>query len=409
MPYDHRSVGNSGGEARRIWISCAVVVATLFLKGCSSSELQAGFQDQRSIDPAGMGGLPGDSGAAGGGNARAGQGSLASSSGTGGKPVSGTSGTGGAFSSASGTGGWAGAGTFPAAGSSSGGSVSSAYCQGGFPKLSHRGRTFTPGVTPYESLPLSCCRAYGVNLHVPPSRGFDVSIELILMTDIHQVGEYSAGPGSGVRAVVHRGEDLRTSLEETGARGSVRSFGIASETGEPQIGLCLEVIQRSSDLFGTKLYVPKIALQGPRSGKRFQFFLLKDSQIGSRTAASQALEDLVLEEAPILDLNQIAFVEPASGIIGLNPGQSIGDALRARLGKPLGLPFVVVADGERRYLGTFYTNLSSFSPEGPSVQVEAISSNNFRLRPSLNAPDARFTGPILTVLSETGKLLPQTH
>jgi len=114
----------------------------------------------------------------------------------------------------------------------------------------------------------------------------------------------------------------------------------------------------------------------------------------------------VLADRPLLDLNRIAYVEKATTKIGFNPGQKIGDSLRTQLGTPLGLPFVVVADGIRIYLGTFFASLSSIGPTGPNASVEDITSDGFTLLAPWRGADPRNDDRILKALTETGKLVP---
>ena len=200
--------------------------------------------------------------------------------------------------------------------------------------------------------------------------------------------------------------DLLTLATAINSRGSLHVFGLDATTNNWALGLCLEVIDASTDLSGTKLYVPKVTIGSFESSKRFQLFLLKDSTLRSDGVANQRLDDLVLAESPVLDLNRIAYVEKATTKIGFNPGQKIGDSLRTQLGTPLGMPFVAVADGTRIYLGTFLASLSSISPTGPNANVEDITSDGFTLRAPYSGPDPRNDERILKALTETGKLVP---
>ena len=71
--------------------------------------------------------------------------------------------------------------------------------------------------------------------------------------------------------------------------------------------MCLEVVNASSDLFGSGgSNVPRVTMGSSESNKRFQLFLLKDSTLRSDGVASQRLDDLVLADFPVLDLNRIA-------------------------------------------------------------------------------------------------------
>jgi hypothetical protein len=246
-----------------------------------------------------------------------------------------------------------------------------------------------------------------VNLHASASLGFDVAVELILSLNISTPKEYEVGGSSiAARAAVRKSGEALASAAGINSQGSLRVFGTDSTTKTWALGMCLEVVNASSDLLGTRIYVPRVTMGSSESNKRFQLFLLKDSTLRSDGVASRPLDDLVLADSPVLDLNRIAYVEKATTKIGFNPGQKIGDTLRTQLGMPLGLPFVAVADGTRIYLGTFFASLSSIGPTGPNANVEDITSDGFTLRAPWSGTDPRNDDRILKALTETGKLVP---
>jgi hypothetical protein len=375
-------------------------------------------------------GAGGEAGASGGSQAAGGATHAGGTTATGGRTAStssagGSAGTSGS-SSLAGSGGastWQSGGTQAAGGATSaggtagtshpfdaapgdGGIVSSGYCEGDSPKLTYQGQTVTPSATYYRSnIVMDCCNGYGVNLHASAWLGFDVAVELILSIDISTPKEYEVGgPSIGARAAVGKNGDSLTAADNS--QGSLRVLGADPSTNIWQLGMCLEVTDTSADLWGTKIYVPKVMIGSSASNNRFQLFLLKDSTLRSDGVANQPLDDLVLAQSPVLDLNRIAYVEKATTKIGFNPGQKIGDSLRTQLGTPLGLPFVAVADGARIYLGTFFAKLSSLSPTGPNANVEDITTDGFTLGAPWSGADPRNDERILKVLTETGKLVP---
>lgn len=366
---------------------------------------------------AALGGMLSTGGAAAGAGTSNG-GSLASSGGAGGVHASGGSGgvvgtgggtwaTGGsALGGAVASGGTGGTGQPWDAGSSDGGIVASGYCEGDSPKVTYQDQTITPGVTSYQSsLAMDCCSAYGLNLHASPWLGFDVAVELLLSIDVSTPKEYEVGTALTARAAVRKSGDTLTSVG-VNARGSLRVFGIDTTTKTLALGTCLEVVDPKSDLAGTRIYVPRVTITSLAEGKRFQLFLLKDATLRAYSAASQPLDDLVLADAPVLDLNRIAYVEKSTFRIGFNPSQKIGDMVRTQLGTPLSLPFVAVADGARIYVGTFFAGLSSIGPTGPNANVEDIAADGFTLRAPPSGADPRYDDRIVKVLSEAGKLVP---
>jgi hypothetical protein len=272
--------------------------------------------------------------------------------------------------------------------------------------LTYQGQTVTPGVTDYRSnIVMDCCNGYGVNLHASAWLGFDVAVDLLLTINISTPAAYEVG-GTSMGARAEASKSGNSLVAGVNSQGSLRVLGSDTTAKTWQLGLCLEVTNASTDLEGTKIYVPKVTMGSSESNKRFQLFLLKDSTLRSDGVVNQRLEDLVLADSPVLDLNGIAYVERATTKIGFNPGQKIGDTLRTRLGTPLGLPVVAVADGVRIYLGTFFASLSSISPTGPNANVEDITSDNFTLRAPTSGADPRNDDRILKALTETGKLVP---
>jgi hypothetical protein len=332
-----------------------------------------------------------------GGNASAGAGGASTPAG--GSSRGGTNASGGSTST----------GRNPDAGAGDGGIVASGYCEGSAAKLTYQGQTVTPGVTDYQSnIVMDCCDVYGVNLHSTASLGFDVAIELILSLSIFTPGEYDLGGSTSIRAraVVFKSNDPSSSVSTVNSQGRLRVFGADGSVGLTELGICLEVTEAASVLAGTKLYVPRVIIGSYQSDKRFQIFLLKDSTLRAGAVSSQPLDSLVLADSPFLDLGRIAYVEKATTKMGFNPGQKVGDSLRTRLGTPLDLPFVAVADGVRVYLGSFTSPISSIAPTGPYVYVEEITADGLTLRAPARGTDPRNDERIIKALSERGKLVP---
>lgn len=297
----------------------------------------------------------------------------------------------------------------PDAGAGDGGIVASGYCEGSTAKLTYQGQTIAPAVTDFEAnIAMGCCNGYGVNLHSTPWLGFDVAVQLILSLNVFTPGEFAVGGPSSIqaRAGVFKSSEPITSVAEVNAQGRLRVWGADGSAGMTEFGLCLEVTDTASGLGGTRLYVPRVIIGSYQQNQRFQIYLLSDSTLTAGAVSTQALDELVLANLPILHLGHITYVEKATGKIGLNPGQKYGESLRTRLGTPLGMPFVVVADGTRIYLGTFTSDLSSWSPTGPFVNVEDIKPEGFTLRGPVNGTDARNDDRIVKALSERGKLVP---
>lgn len=323
---------------------------------------------------------------------------------TGGKlSTGGTVSTGGASSNAGGSpaGGSAGSG-------GTGGDPLTDFCTGSESKVSYQGQEVLAPVTSYQSgLVFDCCMAYGVNWHAKASLGFDLEVEVISTLGSASgtgPGVYSVDDSYGpLRAAVHRPTDSPTGVATRGTAQLITAFSF----NDPwELGLCLEVSDPTSDLFGTRLYVPQVTIISYASFSRFQMFLLNDSTLYAEQAAAVPLDSLVLAPNPFLDLGKIAFMVQATGEVGLNPGQKYGDSVLALLNNRLDhLPFVVLADGVRIYLGTLVSE-SQRMPYGPVIMPYDITTDGFYIRAPMQGTDPRNDSRIIAALTETGKLIP---
>jgi hypothetical protein len=295
------------------------------------------------------------------------------------------------------------------AGTGDGGVVSSGYCEGDKPKLTVQGQTISPGVTDFEAnVAMDCCNGYGVNLHSTATLGFDVAVELIVSMNATTPREYPVGSKAAMRpsARVFKTSDPPVYSTAGNSEGRMSVFGVDGSASYAEFGLCLEVTDTASSLYGAQLYVPKVSLGTYKSDDRFQIFLLKDPSLRSDAVSALPMDSLVLASYPVLDLRRIAYVEKATTKIGFNPGQKIGESLRTQLGSTLGTPFVAVADGVRIYVGTFTSGVSSLGPVGPFVYVEDITADSLTLKAPTRGSDPRNDDRILTALGERGKLVP---
>jgi hypothetical protein len=90
------------------------------------------------------------------------------------------------------------------------------------------------------------------------------------------------------------------------------------------------------------------------------FYLLQDEKMDFETARTKPLSDLALRERPWIASEDIEHYDVSTHCIYLTKKVPV-DWERPLL---RGTPFVVVADGERCYLGALWTSVSSFLPEG---------------------------------------------
>ena len=287
-----------------------------------------------------------------------------------------------------------------------GGVLLADFCTGSVSKVNYQGQELQAPVTNYESaLVLDCCSAYGVNWHTGGALGFDLDAEVISRlggSSGTEPGLYPLDGTAPLSVAVHRSTDTAFGVATRGTAELVTAFSFNAPW---VLGLCLEVSDTASDLFGTRLYAPQVTIATYASHSRFQIFLLSDRTILAEQAAAMPLDSLLLAQSPLIDLGDIAFVQ-STGQVGLNPGQHYGDSILSALGNGLDhVPFVVVADGARVYLGTF-ANVSQRVTSGPLIWMYRITSNAFDIEPPMNGADPRNDARIVKALTETGKFIP---
>jgi len=299
-------------------------------------------------------------------------------------------------------------------GAGSGGTSATAlsdFCQGGESKVSYKGQVVFAPATSYQSLlPLSCCMSYGVNLHTP-AFGFDFATELIwyaggtVAPGIYKMGDPSCATSTcPVRAVTRASTETNVIGHATSGTGELFT---EYSTGKPwEFGFCLEVTDSTSDIFGARLYVPKVTIVGWQGGSRLQFFLPSDHSITPYQAAAASTPP-ALETNAFLDLSDIAYVSESKWEVGLNPGYKLGSNLVTQIGaSTLALPFYVKADGVLIYMGSIGTLISEIAPVGPFIFTNTITDNKLVINAQVVGSDSRSDPRILSVLRETSRLIP---
>ena len=101
----------------------------------------------------------------------------------------------------------------------------------------------------------------------------------------------------------------------------------------------------------------------------FEIYLVKE--LSAQEAAGTAIDRLELEDAPVITLNDITDYYWNSQSFKVKK-EGLSDQLRKPV-KLSGTPFVVVVNGERICVGTFWTMLSSvWPPEIPVISIDGI-------------------------------------
>jgi len=98
----------------------------------------------------------------------------------------------------------------------------------------------------------------------------------------------------------------------------------------------------------------------------FSIYLVKED-LSATEAMSKNLDDLALEDIPVLTDEEISIYNWKEHVFTLKEGFNLEEKLEGKV--PIsGKPFVVVADSERIYLGSFWNPISSlYMPEIPTI------------------------------------------
>jgi hypothetical protein len=280
------------------------------------------------------------------------------------------------------------------------------FCTGEDAKVAFGNDEFLAPATSYHSsLVMDCCQAYGINLHTKPRLDIDIAIETIWGGASPPTSSFVVGESDRpMRAVVRRSTDGFSDITAR-ADGTGYLFTPFSFSNPFDLGLCLQVQPTETPISAMLIYVPRVTLASMSSRSRFQIYLLRDSTITTTQAQAQPLDALTLADNPILDLDKITYLSRSSHEVGFNPGQAIGNTLKTELGSALAIPFVVRADSERIFLGTFVSPISSASYDIPSIMTDSIQKDTMTFRISTgNDPlaDTRIT----TVLTALSRIVP---
>lgn len=132
-------------------------------------------------------------------------------------------------------------------------------------------------------------------------------------------------------------------------------------------------------------------------------YLLIPDTLNAIEAIYLTLDSLVLEDEPILSLSEIETYDWSDHSFTVKQGaydrlENLGDAGVSTHG----LPFVVMVDGERIYMGAFWTLYSSLIPLFPYIEVTPLRLQIQQWH-DFN-PDPRFDPRIREVLNAAGVL-----
>jgi len=107
---------------------------------------------------------------------------------------------------------------------------------------------------------------------------------------------------------------------------------------------------------------------------RFALYLLKNDTVTTIDVQDSVLADIELKDMPSITYDDIIAYQKEDHKVYLNEYFSrffVGDTLRI-FSYYFGKPFVLIANDERIYLGSFISGLSSWAPDTPQILDYAI-------------------------------------
>ena len=147
----------------------------------------------------------------------------------------------------------------------------------------------------------------------------------------------------------------------------------------------------------------------PRTG--VEFYLLEDEKMDFETARSRPLAKLALRAKPWIAADDIERYDWSAHYVYLKRPVALPVPAGRKHILLRGTPFVVVADGERCYLGALWTMISSFAPEGCVPMVNTLGgplprfaiSLHAALRPGQLRTDVRSDPRVMKALRSRGQ------
>ena len=282
------------------------------------------------------------------------------------------------------------------------------FCQGVGAKVQLGSVMVASAAVSSSELVLNCCMGVVLRFHVNESIGSRIDVSIRGLGGNPPAGDLDlANPPKGLEVTIASdGTPVAASLS-----GTVRLDRPPNYVDPTHASVCAEVRAPGSPLDGVRLYVSNFPVSSWGWQDRLSFRLLSDPSITAQMAAMTPLASLALATEPVVSLTSIAWYIGTKHQVFWDQ-LSTTAALRNRVGHvgTQGVPFVVEADGQRIYLGTFYSLISSQSFAGPTVIMEHLSPEGFTIEAAYPAPasgaDPRSDPRILKVLTEAGKLLP---
>lgn len=272
----------------------------------------------------------------------------------------------------------------------------------------------TSAVATSTRLVMDCCEGATLHLHTREALGDDLKISFRFAAATWEPGTYVLDGGSGDESVIATLADDPTEHPEQQISGFYILEQQDAEGLLPVLmSACLQVTEPGDALDGAAVFVNRQPVASWNWTDRYGLWLLEDEGVTATQAATLPLASLALRFQPLLELASVAYYSESSHRLGLDAwysGEYMANSLPA-LGTD-GVPFVVTVDGERIYLGAFFTSLSSDGFDGPVIVVEDVEQTSFVIEPSypgngpVPEPDPRADPRLMELFSSAGKLAP---
>ena len=272
-------------------------------------------------------------------------------------------------------------------------------------------RLYTPVVTS-ERLVMDCCDGAILRFHLTDQEGFDAVVILQFYGASMNPGVYDLGGEQGMEtaSVYTTGEPV----EYQALTGTLWVKGDNNPDNPLTVTLCAEA-EESNRVVGLRLWVEDFPLIPWEWWEAFAIYRLDDPDISADEAVDLPIDSLELYHNPLVDLGTLAYYDADDHTLVFGGWRS-AEYVRNQLPDVgvRGLPFVVVVNGERIYLGAFYTMLSSIGFEYPVIIIDPPVSPNDRLiiernyaaEPPPGTPDPRSDPRLVELLHAAGKLKP---
>ncbi len=141
-------------------------------------------------------------------------------------------------------------------------------------------------------------------------------------------------------------------------------------------------------------------------GKAFGIYLLKDTLLITSDAKKLTIESLQVQDAPIINVNDVTMYNWEEHDIALTPEAfEKFKSVEKKVKSIYGLPFIVMVNQQKIYLGNIYPMYSSYFHEDlPFISVAPFLEMRIGRAPLQSVEDKRKDERIYTVMNKFNKI-----